>query len=236
MIQEFIHRVRRKLEKLRLRPIRVFCFHQVSDTFDENTMYHEDWLQTEDFKGEVLKLTNQGYTFISLPEAYQKLKHDIFRFYKYAVLTADDGDASLLNVLPWLNEQKIPVTLFLNPMYIDGKHFRNRNTERYLSEADLKQFSDIFPLLSIGSHGWVHVDSYKQTEQEFKESIIRSDEYLKSFPNYIPFFAYPYGRCTYSAYKETIKQKVVPVLVRGNKNIKYDGYIDRELFKSTNEI
>lgn len=33
-------KIRRKLLKLRLQPIRVFCFHQVSETFDEA---YEKW-------------------------------------------------------------------------------------------------------------------------------------------------------------------------------------------------
>ena len=101
--------------KLRLQPIRVFCFHQVSDEYAPLTMWEEDWTQTELFKRNIQNLKERGYTFISLPEAYFKLKNDSFRREKYAVLTADDGFKSMLNILPWLIEQRIPVTLFVNP-------------------------------------------------------------------------------------------------------------------------
>lgn len=215
--------------KLRLQPIRVFCFHQVSDTFDEQTCYREDWLQTDVFKNEIQELCRQGYIFISLPDAYDKLREDRLRRHKYAVLTADDGDASLRNVLPWLNEKQIPITLFLNPKYLDGKHFRHRETEQYLSEFDVQQLHVLYPLLTIGSHGWEHIDALRQTDQEFIDSFSRSVDYLNNLPNYIPFFAYPYGHCSYQAYDITIKHQIVPILVRGSKNYMYNGYIDREL-------
>ena len=229
MISDLLHRIKRKLTKIRLRPIRVFCFHQVSENFDEQTMYREDWMQLSEFKEEVLTLQKSGYIFISLAEAYKKLRRDWFRSKKYAVLTADDGDESLRNILPWLNEQQIPITLFINPAYLDGKQFRVRSAERYLMEYELRQFIKSYPLLTIGSHGWAHIDACTQTEQEFEENLTRSIEYLKKLPNYVPFFAYPYGRCTFPVYIATIKHQVIPLLVKGNRNYNYIGYIDREL-------
>ena len=124
--------------RLRLQPIRVFCFHQVSDEFEPNTMKPCDWMRTEAFKDTILKL-RRDYAFISLQEATKHLKHDSFRRKRYAVLTADDGWASMKNILPWLAEQGIPLTLFLNPSYLDGKHFREKTTEKYMTinEIDL---------------------------------------------------------------------------------------------------
>ena len=218
--------------KLRLQPIRVFCFHQTSDTFDENTMYECDWIQIENFKNAITSLQEQGYVFISLEEAYRKLQRDLFRLRKYAVLTSDDGDASLHNVLPWLSEKKIPLTLFINPVYLDGKHYRIRNTELYLAEEDLRHFPEQYPLLTIGSHGWYHVDAVKQTEQEFEETLMRSLNYLKVLPNYVPFFAFPYGHYTNAAYDAVIREKAIPILIGGDANYTYCGYIDREILGS----
>lgn len=221
-------KIRRKLLTLRLRPIRVFCFHQVSETFDESTMWACDWMQIENFKRVITDLCEKGYVFVSLPEAYERLRHDWFRCRKYAVLTADDGDASLRNVLPWLRDMQIPVTLFINPVYLDGKHYRIRDTELYLTEDELQCLYKQYPLLTIGSHGWVHIDAEKQTEQEFAESLTRSINYLKVLPNYVPFFAFPYGHYTNAAYANVITENVIPVLIGGNTNYTYDKYIDRE--------
>ena len=104
--------------KLRLQPIRVYCFHHVSDAYDTSYMWEEDWLNTDALKTFILGLQQNGYTFISLSEAHAKLTNDIYRNRKYAVLTADDGFKTLLNIVPWLIEQQIPITLFMNPRYI----------------------------------------------------------------------------------------------------------------------
>lgn len=53
-------------------------------------MFACDWTETEQFKGNVLKLKDK-YEFISLEEAHRHLKNDDVRLKDYAVLTADDG-------------------------------------------------------------------------------------------------------------------------------------------------
>ena len=125
----FFQKLHRYWIRLRLKPIRVFCFHQVSDEFDPDSMKQCDWMQVDAFKQRLLTLKKKN-TFVSLEEAYRHVANDRCRLKHYAVLTADDGWASLKSILPWLDEQKIPVTLFLNPLYMDGKHFREQETER----------------------------------------------------------------------------------------------------------
>lgn len=215
--------------KLRLQPIRVFCFHHVSDTFDEGTMKRCDWLQTDLFKQLIHQLREEGYTFISLPEAHAKIQHDVIRCKKYVVLTVDDGWASQKNILPWLNEQKIPITMFLNPCYLDGMHYREKDTELYLTEDDVMRMHQDYPFVTIGSHGWEHKDATKQTVEEFIESLDRSEAYLKQLPNYIPFFAFTYGRYT-KAQLDVIKSRnIIPLFVKGNMNYTREEYMDREV-------
>lgn len=212
--------------QLRLQPIYVYCFHHVSDAFNPNCMIKEDWTQTEQFKRNILYL-KQRYTFISLPEAHQKMKHDWFRFRKYAVLTADDGNKSLLNILPWIAEQRIPITLFLNPAYFDGKHFRDRETEQYLSAEDVWQITEQCPLVTIASHGWRHVDASKQNIEEFYDYLQRSVAVLQQYPHFIPFYAYAWGRCTRFLNQVLIDHNYVPVYISGHGNYNANGYVDR---------
>lgn len=228
-MNKLLYRIKRKWMKIRLQPIRVFCMHHVSDSFDETTMYTIDWLQTDVFKSEINQLRNEGYEFISLKIATEHLKYDWFRRRKYAVLTADDGWASMKNILPWLDEQQIPITLFLNPPYLDGKYYREKETEKYLSWDDIREMATLYPLLSIGSHGWEHTDATLQTIDEFKQSIKLSKEALQEMPNYIPYYAFPYGKYN-SGYIAAVEGLgLTPLLVSGNKNIIYRNYIDREL-------
>ena len=104
---------------MRLQPIRVFCLHHVCEQFDADAMYACDWMALDEFKQKIIALRRQGYQFISLTDAYEYLKKDWFRRKKYAVLTFDDGYKSLKEVLPWLEKQKIPATLFINGKYLD---------------------------------------------------------------------------------------------------------------------
>lgn len=227
-MSEFIPRIKRFLKRLRLRPIHVFCFHQVSDVFEPETMHECDWIQTEAFKTKLLELKKK-YTFISLQDAYSHIANDKIRIKHYAVLTVDDGWASLKNVIPWLAEQGIPVTLFLNPAYSDGKHFREKETERYLTEQDLEQFAKTCTNISFGMHGWDHTDVSKQDEDAFKTNIEQSFKALKRYGNFVHFFAYPWGR--HNTMNDSLLKEfgLVPVLMDGMKNCNDTSVIHREI-------
>lgn len=219
----------RYLTKLRLQPIRVFCLHHVCEQFDVESMYPCDWMELSIFKSKIIDLQKQGYEFVSLSEAHKHLKNDFVRIKKYAVLTFDDGYKTLLEVLPWLEEQNIPATLFINGKYIDGKSYRETPKEKYLTYDEL--FALISPLIEIGHHGWEHKSVDKVSEAELIESMQKNIEILSSHPRYIPFWAYTYGRHDKNADAIITKNELVPVLVAGNKNYNWIGSIDRELMQ-----
>lgn len=174
-------------------------------------------------------MQKQGYEFISLSEAHKHLKNNFVRIKKYAVLTFDDGYKTLLEVLPWLEEQNIPATLFINGKYIDGKSYRETPKEQYLAYDEL--FAKTSPLIEISHHGWEHTDATKMTEKKLRESVYKNIEILSSHPRYIPFWAYTYGRHDKNADAIITKNEQVPVLVAGNKNYNWIGSIDRELMQ-----
>lgn len=223
-----LNKLHRKVKKARLRPIRVFLFHQVSDAFDESTMKRGDWSETTRFKRNLLELKKE-YTFVALEKAYAKMKKDKVRLRNFAVLTSDDGWASLENILPWLKEQKIPVTLFLNPGYFDGEHFREKPTERYLLKADVDRISHNYPAVTFGLHGWEHIRATEQTEDEFRESVLKTLKALQAYPNFVPYFAYTYG--SFGAVHNRILNEfdLVPVLIDKEKNVDDSSCIHREL-------
>ena len=157
------------------------------------------------------------------------MRKDVFRFRDYAVLTSDDGWASLMNVLPWLAEQGIPVTLFLNPCYFDGVHFREKETERYLLSKDIRDICDTYPNVTYGMHGWEHIRATDHTVEEFRESVRSSFEALRDFPNFIPFFAYTYGSFDASHDHVLSEYGFIPVLIDKEKNVDDLSCIHREL-------
>ena len=226
-ITKIWNKIRRKWMKIRLQPIRVYCFHHVSAVFDADSMNRGDWMQIDEFKNKVLALQQDGVEFISLAEAYSHICKDWIRCRKYAVLTFDDGYASLKEILLWLEEQCIPATLFVNGKYLDGKSYRKTPKEKYLTYAEL--FALISPLIEIGSHGWEHTDASVMTEAEFAESMQQNVQLLSAHPRYVPFHAYTWGRHTSSSDTTLSNLHVVPVLMDGIKNYNDPTCLHREL-------
>ena len=219
-------KIRHKLLKLRLQPIRVYCLHHVCAEFDAESMYAEDWMLIDDFKRAITNMQKEGRIFISLTEAYKHITNDKFRNRKYVVLTFDDGYASLKEILPWLEEQCIPVTLFINGKYLNGKSYRETSKEQYLTYDELFRLTS--PLIEIGSHGWEHIDALQMTEQEFSTSVDKNIQLLSHHPRYVPFMAYTYGH--HAEWTDAIlhDRHIVPVLVSGTLNRANAVYIDRQ--------
>ena len=244
MSSSLYHKIKRKFAKLRLRPIRVFCFHHVSDEYDPLTMWEEDWTQTDMLKRFIKRLQDNGFTFISLSDAHTKISNDIFRNRKYAVLTADDGYKSLLNILPWLKEQNIPITLFVNPKYIMedriGENIQNRldqsqtkvsSGEIYLKMNDILSIQS--PYITFAYHGYEHLDEWDMNKETFTQNLTECIEVMqRDFPNVIPFYAHTYGHAKRECNVILYKHGLTPVYVSGNSNYNNASHIDRELISN----
>ena len=221
------HKIKRKWMKLRLQPIRVFCLHHVCKAFDAESMNKGDWMQIDEFKTKVLAMRQDGVEFISLTEAYHHICNDWFRYMKYVVLTFDDGYASLKEILPWLEDCQIPVTLFINGKYLDGKSYRKNPNERYLTKDEL--FALTSPLVEIGSHGWEHTDATMMTYKEFEEYIDKNIQLLTLHPFYIPYHAYTWGKYTSATDSYLFSKNIQSVYIDGQKNYNEKRVIHREL-------
>lgn len=228
-MKELWYKIIRKWTKLRLQPIRIFCLHHVCESYDESTMYLADWMQIDDFKAKVQKLRQDGVEFISLTEAYRHICSDWLRRNKYAVLTFDDGYASLKEILPWLEERQIPVALFINGKYLDGKSYRKNQKEKYLTKEEL--FALTSPLIEIGSHGWEHLDTSKISADQFRIIIEQNIQLLHTHPRYVPFHAYTWGKYTKGSNRVLSEMNITPVLIDGMKNYREQQVIHRELLK-----
>lgn len=222
-----IREISRGLTHLRLRPIRVYCLHHVCAEFDAESMNANDWMQIDEFKAKVSAMRQEGVEYISLKDAYRHICEDKIRCKKYAVLTFDDGYVSLKEVLPWLDEQKIPCTLFINGKYLDGISYRKNPKEKYLTKEELWALTA--PLIAIGHHGWEHVRVTEQTEEEFEKSVAQNIEVLSQHPNYVPFWAYTYGKHTKQSDTYLRKANIMPIYIDGRKNYNEEYVIHREL-------
>lgn len=247
VIDKILIRMRHKFLNLCQCPITVFFFHQTSTDYDALRMWSCDWIQIDKIKSFLLHF-NKQYTFISLSSAQQHLRYDRFRFKRYAVLTADDGYKSLMNILPWLQEQNIPITLFINSKYLDGESW-SANSEKqirkilgeqcaeeelkavvkdmYLTKEDLFKISS--PLVEIGLHGHEHLDATLQSTTDFKKNIEQCFHILCSHPCFVPFFAYPWGHHNEQTDAILTEYNLIPTLVDGLKNYNDTSCIHREL-------
>lgn len=216
-------------KKYRFQPIRVFCLHHVTATYDAESMNRGDWMDINEFKQKIAAMQQERLELISLSDAYRHICEDYVRCRKYAVLAFDDGYASLKEVLPWLDEQKIPCKLFINGKYLDGKSYRKNPKEKYLTKEDIDQLYKLYPLLTIASHGWEHTDASQMTIDEFKHYIETNVELLHSNSSYIPFHAYTWGRHTADTDAYLLSKKIIPVYIDGMKNYNEPNVIHREL-------
>lgn len=222
-------KISRKLLRLRLRPIKVFCFHVVSDTFDSETMWECDWIQTDCFKAFIDNKLKQGYHFISLAEAHEHISKDWFRYCKYVVLTFDDGSKSILELMPWLAEKRIPITLFVNPAFLSGDAKREKPMA-LMREDELKHFVGQYSsLVTLASHSFKHEDVSLFSEEKFQKDVLCCEDYLNSLPGKIPFYAYPCGRFTKLTNDILRKVNLIPVLVDGQDNYGDNRFIHRIL-------
>lgn len=241
-IAEIRYKIRRRWYKMLYRPIHVFVFHHVSDVRDPLVCQEPDWTQLDQFKCNIEHLMQQ-YTFISLTEAYDKLQHDRFRFHKYAVLTTDDGLASVLNVIPWLEKKKIPLTLFINTRYMDGdkiKPVHQKWLHELAPDADEKDIAKRMylskeqvwalksPFIEIGMHGHEHLNIYHIDESQFEKDIAMCRNILHIHPRYVSMYAYPWGKATKDSISYLLNLNIVPVVLRGESNYAWNGIIDRE--------
>ena len=215
--------------KLWLQPLQVYCMHHVCAEFDAESMNACDWMQIDEFKEKVQTMRKNGVEFISLTEAYRHTSEDWVRCKKYAVLTFDDGYASLTEILPWLEEQMIPTTLFINGKYLDGIAYRKNPKERYLTKDELWALTS--PLVEIGNHGWEHVRVTEQTNEEFEKSVTSNVNLLQDHPNYVPFWAYTYGAHTKKTDVFLRGKQILPIYIDGRKNYNEAKVIHRELLK-----
>lgn len=227
MLSIISRKIRNRWKKLWFRPIHVFVFHQVSKSFDPSTMWECDWTELERFKQNIVSL-QKDYRFISIYNAKGKLQKDKFRFRHYAVLTCDDGWESVLSVLPWLHEQKIPITLFLNPASVLALETRERGMNKLLNENQIAGISQKYDNVTIASHGWNHANCAKQSDDEFQNSVNKSEEYLSRLQSYIPYFAYPCGNHLHQQDTYLLQKGIIPVLCDGAMNYQWDNAIHRE--------
>lgn len=243
-----IQRIHNRLTKVRLYPIRVFCLHEISAKPEFPNEKYFDWMEINAFKDAIEHLREQEYHFISLTDAYLKISRDWLRRAKYAVLTIDDSRKSLHEILPWLIEQHLPVTIFVNGLYTDGQeHIVPKiNPFHCLTLAELQHYVETSNgLISLQSHGYEHLDATTMTIDAFREQIEMNMSLLTSVrqPSISvahqgvthgrgfsgSFHAYTWGHHNAQTDAMLRRMGIVSVLIDGMPNYNDPSCIHREL-------
>lgn len=242
---KLLRRIVHCFDKIRLQPIRVFCFHHVSEEYDPLLCGIEDWIQTDELKSKLKKIQKQ-YRFISIDEAYNHIKYDLFRTKRYAVLTSDDGLRSAWEMIPWMVEHDIPLTMFINAKYLEGKSYKELDAVRikkidkkadvesvikrqYITKEEL--WSVRSSLVSVALHGYEHLDATKISTEDFQSNVEKCVNELQCHPLYRPYYAYTWGRHNPRTDELLLNRGLIPVLVDGMANYSDVKYIHRELIK-----
>lgn len=245
-MNNILAKIRRRLLGFRYKPIRVFCLHHVGEEYNSLLCAKEDFISESLFR-QIVSRIEKNCHFISLEDAYSKIKTDSFRLRNYAVLTFDDGYYSPVSVFHWLDERNIPYTLFLNARYIVDKcvspHIMSRakalNSDvkdeevgegLYLTKEFLRMFNH--GNASFGSHGFEHLDATTMTVESFQGQVRRNMAFLRTFPQSIPFHAYTWGRHSEETDNALLEMGLIPVLMDGGKNYNDCRFVHRELFPS----
>lgn len=238
-LTKLINKVNNRITHLRLQPIHVYCLHEISakPEFSNETYY--DWMEINAFKDAIKHLRKQKYHFISLTDAYSRICRDWFRQTKYAVLTIDDSRKSLHEILPWLIEQHLPVTIFVNGLYTDGQeHIVPKiNPFHCLTLAELQHYVNTsHGLISFQSHGYEHLDATTMTIDAFREQIEKNMDVLSSITSSpirgvseVFFHAYTWGHHNPATDAMLHRMGLVPVLIDGMPNYNAPSCIHREL-------
>jgi peptidoglycan/xylan/chitin deacetylase (PgdA/CDA1 family) len=130
------------------------------------------------------------------------------------LLTADDGWKSQLNILPVLEKEKAPMTLYIYPLVIHDKQ------KQYMTPAELRSIRRN-PWLDFGCHSYDHISMKKLNDKSLQRQVVSSRLKLdRLLGRELPTFAYPYGVSDKKAEKFTMKYYKLAFGVNGAVNTK----------------
>ena len=167
----------------------ILMYHNVDEQAGFNTVSAETFVRQ-------LRYVKQHWQLVDMDTYVRECRTNP----RVATVTFDDAYSCIITrVLPIIQEQDIPITVFL-PVSFIGKY---NEWDEYLSNykiINILSWDEIEKLsqdshITFGSHGMSHTSlgklSKNQTEKELKESKEILETHLRRKVNY---FAFPYGQ------------------------------------------
>lgn len=155
----------------------ILMFHHITDEqLEENpSCVHS----VGEFRSIIDKLKNDGYTFITLNDLYNRHNNRI------AIVTFDDCYEDVYyNAYPYLKDQNIPFVMYISNCYIDKKGFISKDQLIEMSKDSL---------VTVGYHTFSH-PQLLDVEKLGKEIIEQKHEIERIIDKPLIHFAYPYGK------------------------------------------
>lgn len=124
---------------------------------------------------------------------------------------------SLLNSFDVLKDVRTKEEYMSNYKYIvQNLDISEISDNLYLSYEQIFSLDD--PLISIGLHGYEHLNSEYLCEDQFEMNVFENLKDIKSHPRFVPFFAFTWGIASKFQIDKLIDWNLVPVLCDGNLN------------------
>ena len=200
---------------------RAYMFHSVVETPEQ--VYSKFAITKESFERFIQYELSHGQMPMDA-ETLKKAVDNPDAYKNHFVVTFDDiYDSVYTNAYPILRESDVSFILFVTPSLIgtiDSSSKCPMITKEHLREMAKD------PLCIIGAHGMNHVAFRTLTEEQARESMIESKQWLEQmFGKPVEFFAFPFGRrvevsnanirtlsqcgfhCGFSALDGSLKQK-----------------------------
>ena len=157
-------------------------------------------VQTEKFEA-LLKLVNDAGLSVGTVE-------ESLRDRTKVAITFDDGYEDLMQIVPLLKRQQIPIMVFVPTAYIekpnDWDHLFAKGRRRHLSEEQIRELAGLGA--QFGSHGHNHRDLTLLSNAEIHSEIDSSKWMLASFTGQeIKALAFPFGRSN-SAVRQAVRK------------------------------
>lgn len=169
--------------------IPVIMYHDVLKARGRGAMWYDVTL--DEFKAQLDRIAELGYTPISLDQLYNHLTHGELVPEKSIVLTFDDNYQGFHDYAwPLLKERNYPVAMFVHTGFV-GNTTQGRPK---MSWDTLKELVKD-PLFTVGNHTISHPDDITKLDAEHqKKEIEEAKKKLEEeLGRPVPYFAYPNG-------------------------------------------
>jgi peptidoglycan/xylan/chitin deacetylase (PgdA/CDA1 family) len=171
--------------------VRILYYHSISDAPIRSSV------SPQAFESQMAHLAAEGYAFLSLEDAVERLASGAAFPQKSAVVTLDDGfQDNYANALPILKRFEVPATIFLTVGYIGTDRLPTLTRTDFVPRPlDWREVEEMHAQgIAFGSHTLTHPMLSRVPADVARREIADSKRILEDRLGVpVPFFCYPRG-------------------------------------------